>query len=48
MIEAVTLSNLLSVGYFGLGCHDPSLSNSTKVIVPEAAGFTCLGTFSFE
>lgn len=24
MIEAVTLSNLLSVGYLGLGCHDPT------------------------
>lgn len=49
VIVVVMLSTCLSVGYFGLGCHDPSHSNNkNKVILPDTESFTCFGTFFFE
>lgn len=48
VIAAVMLSTHLSVGYFGLPCHDPSHNNNNKVIVPDTKSFTCFGTLSFE
>lgn len=40
VVAAVMLSTLLSLGYFGLGCHDPSLKYNNEVIVPDPESFT--------
>lgn len=51
VIASVMLSTHLSVGYFGLGCYDPSHNNNNnnnKGIVLDTESFTCFGTFSFE
>lgn len=41
VVAAVMLSTLLSLGYFELGCHDPSLKyNNNQVIVPDPESFT--------
>lgn len=55
VITAVILSTRLSVGYFGLGCHDLSHNNNKDVNTPltvsvvlDTESFMCFSTFSFE